>query len=283
MGRADRQGTGGTDGVHGLDLGGPFVRRSAGCHRGPRGTAGTVGRPRLQATTRVASGGAAGVAGGVYSGWQGSGGGAGFRRCAVLGSGPRPADPGNAICAPVQDLFYVYALRFSPDGRFLCVSDNRYHLKWWDLATGKPLWGQRSGDVALTPDGRGLVTAFGGPYVYYLNAVSGKERFRARITSTAGENLGTVSALAFAPDGAWLAVGQRSGHVSLCGRRPGREVRQFVAVDDHPFLAINRIGYSVGVLAFSPNRRWLATPIGGRGGASLGNGYWRGTAAIGRP
>jgi hypothetical protein len=156
---------------------------------------------------------------------------------------------------------FAHALRYSPDGRSLFVSDYPSRTWLWEIATGKVVWrGGGECASALSSDGATLATADVGPWVYFRDARTGAERGKYRLNSSAPERLGSViTALAFAPDGRKLAVAVRDGKLALCDAPDGDEVRQFLAVEPSKSRFAHLFGHGnyVTALAFSPDGGWL--------------------------
>src|SRR5262249_49179842 len=104
-----------------------------------------------------------------------------------------------------------------------------------------------------------------GPHLTLLDALTGKERVRARLNTNAGENFGNViDAIAFAPDGRTLALALYDGMILFCDPATGAEVRRFKGVTPRP-LSFNEARFGmrshdrVRTLAFSPDSAWLAS------------------------
>jgi WD40 repeat protein len=159
--------------------------------------------------------------------------------------------------------FFPRTLLFTPDGRGLCVSDHPTQMRLFDLAAGKVRWradGEFAG--AFSPDGKTLAANFGGSYLTFLDAATGKERSKRRLD---GERPGNrVAAIAFSPDGQRLAVALDEGYVSLCDGRSGAEVKRFCTVDQRkrrfPQLRnLHGAEHRVIALSYSPDGHWLAT------------------------
>ena len=136
----------------------------------------------------------------------------------------------------------VYAITFSPDGKYLSTGDDtknpfRHYIKnTKDVAGNANIWEINYGKLVRrmiheTPTGRARVTqnVFGGPKVEYLEVKPG----------------GKVNALAFSPDGEYLVTG--SNTVSFWKVSSGQRIRQ---LED---------GNRVYAVSFSPDGKYLAT------------------------
>ncbi|HJT78586.1 MAG TPA: protein kinase, partial [Gemmataceae bacterium] len=150
---------------------------------------------------------------------------------------------------------FIFALAFSPDGATLASGSWDWHLRLWDVATGRELITVDAGypvlTVAFSPDGRTLAASTG---AYH----KGEDRRRS-VTLwdvASGERLPAelrpgcdILALAYAPDGRTLAVGGADGVVRLWDPKPRAE---FIALPGHQ----PREAWDV---AFSPDGKTLAS------------------------
>ena len=164
----------------------------------------------------------------------------------------------------------VLASALSPDKRWFATAGA--YLRIWDLRTGKlhldtsiPYPGA---GLAFSPDSRWLATgscpakeAFlfpscvGGrgevsPTILLWDVVQGKK------IREWGEHQGGVSALAFSPNGRWLASGDATGVVTIWRMPDWRLQSTFKLPAYHPLFPSSR--NMVLALAFSPDGRWLA-------------------------
>jgi RNA polymerase sigma factor (sigma-70 family) len=150
----------------------------------------------------------------------------------------------------------TYKLLFLPDGKTLCSGHARA-ARVWDVASGKllhELAGHRGAvsALAVTPDGRLLATA--GPTaddaVRLWDVATGREarRFAPRSGSS-------VYAVAFSPDGRWLAA---VGGPTV--RDNGRgDVQVWSMADGRERLGFEGHAERAACVAFSPDGRMLAT------------------------
>jgi hypothetical protein len=141
---------------------------------------------------------------------------------------------------------------FTPDGKGLLVQSRgarwRGDLRMYDVATKRVLFefkypvdrgpvdrGDGGGawitDWAFSPNGRLLAAAMTGGHVVLLDASTGKERFRflsvpiERVKGLEDHYLHTT-ALAFSPDGQWLAGGGDDGYVRIWEVSTRRELHR---------------------------------------------------------
>src|SRR5262249_12048794 len=151
-------------------------------------------------------------------------------------------------CASFRHPGVVFTLAFGPDSSWLVTGcDEDAHLRIWDLATGELRQlidgpGKRNTEVAVSPDGKTLAACDIQRNLKIYEVATGRA-----IAS------GTGSALAYSPDGRWLAgAGENSKVLCLWDARTLRPVAQFTGQTEEI-----RSG------AFSPEARQLVS-AGGR-------------------
>jgi WD40 repeat protein len=138
----------------------------------------------------------------------------------------------------------LVALAFGPDGTVLLSMDMGRAVRAWDPATGKgslKVAGRKSRVVAFAAVGETIATG-GEEGVSLWDAASGDGAGHLPRIRT------WVHSLAFAPDCATLAVGDREGHVYLWDR-VGRRVRAVLDGKTH---------HHAHALCFSPDSKTLA-------------------------
>ncbi len=182
---------------------------------------------------------------------------------------------GRALFTLGSGLAEVIAI--SPDGRVIVTKEGfSRRLSVCDSGTGKVLRsinfpGARplpEGDtLTFTPDGKALATTCEGKDIRLIDFASG-QTIRTFVHENPESSLSggqpQVLAIAFSPDGKWMASGGYANDkdnyfARLWDVETGKEVRRFM----HGIK-----GYGVRSLAFSPDGKTLAT-LGTQGGAFL--------------
>jgi WD40 repeat protein len=132
----------------------------------------------------------------------------------------------------------VLSVAFSPDGKLLASTgiqlfpgDHKALLKLWDPVSGKEafsffglLGDARS--IVFRPDNKVLASASGSYDVFGINSwlLSGRTPLRSWNASHA-----VISALAYSPDGSWLASGAADGRISLWNVGTGAQEARFAS------------------------------------------------------
>ncbi|KAJ3082717.1 hypothetical protein HK102_001496 [Quaeritorhiza haematococci] len=143
------------------------------------------------------------------------------------------------------------ALAFTPDGKQLVTVSWDNTAKIWDMATGREvmtLYGHTDwvGTVAVSSDGRLIATG--------SNDVSAKiwdRRFGAMLKEFKGRHEGSVTAVAFSPDGRYLLTAGDDQMVRVCELETGQEVH---ALSGHKGMIFG--------LAVSPDSRYAVSGCG---------------------
>ncbi len=115
----------------------------------------------------------------------------------------------------------ISTLRFSPDGQFLATAGPAGIPGLWETASGRPLTGFAESD-----------------HGFPISASVQLSNAAARLLSEVEAH--PVSALAFSPEGEWLAAGRQEGQVQIWAVATGRSVAEF------------NQGEAVTALAFGP-------------------------------
>ncbi len=139
--------------------------------------------------------------------------------------------PGGEVRAVLRGHTYeILGLFFSPDGRRLMTGSNDRTLRLWDVSTGKELWrfrhpgGAWGTCVAFSPDGRSFATGAAYPFEPLLTGevtVWDAATFAGRAAWPVAR--GGAWALAFAPDGKSLAVGEDGGAIRVRNLASGED------------------------------------------------------------
>ncbi|MEV5830740.1 serine/threonine-protein kinase [Spirillospora sp. NPDC052242] len=147
---------------------------------------------------------------------------------------------------------HIASVAFRPDGRYLATASGS-RVRLWETATGRESGVSFNGQVgakveavAFSPDG-GLLAAAADDRVRVWNASTGR-----RVADLEG-HIGTVTDVAFAPDGRTIATGGTDQSARLWDVAAARAT-----------AVLTGHGGSVSAVAFAPDGRTLAT--GGRDG-----------------
>jgi WD40 repeat protein len=173
--------------------------------------------------------------------------------------------------ASIQPLEPIVSLAFAPDGKTMATTEapasgSRSSVSLWNVLsqTKKAVYAHKKSiaSVAISPDGRWLAAAEGRAFNLFgsNNPVEAQPSDVILRDLTTGEPGMTLKgsdydlyAVAYSPDGRWLASGGLDTIVKIWDAKTGREVR-----------ALGRVRWPIRGLAFSPDSRLLAAACGER-------------------
>ncbi len=160
----------------------------------------------------------------------------------------------------------VWSLAFSPDGGVLYSGGGRrFPLRVWDVATGKmirqmsldPQWAKVY-CVALSPDGKNLITGNTNATISLWNSATGVEISRFGDRSDAG------TGLSFSPDGMLVVSwGTHSRKMRLWDVAKGQQIHEFDATDLSTHAVFSPDGKTVAAGALDGRVRTWSVPEGG--------------------
>jgi WD40 repeat protein len=119
----------------------------------------------------------------------------------------------------------VTCLGFDPHGKRLLSGGRDRRLLMWDVGNGRNFSGRGETppdaiQVAVSPDGKRVAMLQGGPSVQVFDVASGQRVYRTNHPYG-------VNAIAFSPDGHWLATGDAAGGVHLWRAEDGELEKTF--------------------------------------------------------
>jgi WD40 repeat protein len=178
---------------------------------------------------------------------------------------------GRNVTAPLQELRghsnFVYAVAFSPDGKFLATGSADHTAKIWQVDSGKELGtfgGSKQDDndievrsVCFSPDGQRLATAGTDGAVRIWNAAMRSSlvlggipllKVFTNFTSAPGTRRPALNSVAFSPNSDMVAAGSDDGTVQIWEASTGE-------------LQLTLPGHAGGTnsVVFAPHRRILAS------------------------
>jgi WD40 repeat protein len=123
---------------------------------------------------------------------------------------------------------WVYAVAFSPDGRYVISSSGDHTLKLWEISTSRVIRTYKGHadfvtSVAFSPDGRYAVSGSGGP----TNAVKLWEINTGREVWSSEGHSWEGTPVAYSPDGKYVLSAGKNCMIILREAATGKEVRTF--------------------------------------------------------
>ena len=158
------------------------------------------------------------------------------------------------------------SLHFSPDGRFICISDYPKHIRLMNVASGQVLWvGPSTYGEAFFPDGdKLLVAAPAGPNLSILDVKTSQKTIAIRLNTNISDRLGVEYTFAFSSDGRHLALAF-PGALMLCDGRTCVEKKRLadhdLDVDRLPLIQLmgGKTPNHIMAIAFAPDGKWFAS------------------------
>ena len=169
------------------------------------------------------------------------------------GSEIAPATRQPTLMVQAGPAIWVWAVAFSPDGRYVLSGGYEKVARLWDVETQREIRRFEGHDsyvfaVAFSPDGTSVLTGSRDGTARLWNVETGEELRRFDADSDA------VKSVAFSPDGKLVLGGCLDGLVRLWDAGTGKEVRRFrVGTDGAPSVA------------FSPDGKYVLSDAGNVG------------------
>ena len=157
----------------------------------------------------------------------------------------------------------VFSAAFSSDGKLLVTGGSDSTIRLWDLSTHHGLRSfsghkDQVNSVVFSPDNRWIASASGDDTIRIWDVASGRElrKLDGIGIGCDGDNCTTITAkaVAFSPDGRWLAGGSGNGIIRLWEAATGREVHILRGPEKE----------NLEYLRFSPDGKLLASLVKGK-------------------
>ncbi|AEF85322.1 NB-ARC domain protein [Treponema primitia ZAS-2] len=147
---------------------------------------------------------------------------------------------------------WIINLAYSSNGRYIISGSMDRTMKVWDLESGEATdtlegySGEQQSGMALSPNGRFIAATTGGDAtgsgvdsrtIRIRDADSGKLRFE--LTGHTNE----IYALAYSPDGRFIASTSLDGTTRIWDSVVGRELAQFIGFNDDEWISVTPDGY----------------------------------------
>jgi hypothetical protein len=163
---------------------------------------------------------------------------------------------------PVKSFICCNGIRFSPDGRLLCISDYPRESRIVDVVSGKVIWKTPGTDgEVFTPDGKTLVLLSPTDDLEFIDTQTWTKRLTTRLKSSGVDHPFKTFQIAYAPDGQTMAVIFDGGSLILCDGRTGVEKHRLVDYAEM-LRMLSRPGKRADLpaaIAFSPDGKWFAS------------------------
>jgi WD40 repeat protein len=193
------------------------------------------------------------------------------------GNPPRPQNQPPAIAPPISDRGRagIPAAAFSPDGKTLATGNDEGVIRFYDPARARErteAWDARNAEginnLAYSPDGSTLAVGIFTEGVRLLDVATRISRLTLQVPQPARplgpRNQQSLTALAYAPDGATLAGATANGQVAVWDVMTGRLLNLMVGPvipPVHSIPGVNNPGRPAWVtrLVYAPDGKSLAT------------------------
>ncbi|MBA2286821.1 MAG: PD40 domain-containing protein [Ktedonobacteraceae bacterium] len=160
---------------------------------------------------------------------------------------------------------YIVTVAWSPDGKYIAASGRTVGVHIWDAATGHKILAVQDGTgIAWSPDSK-MLASFGNDNMVHVREVATGRVLYSFHVQTTDPNTGYMEALAWSPNGKYIAVGNQD--VRIFNATHGNLIYTYTAYGHTPDIHI-------GSLSWSPDSTMIAS-IGtssGTGSVEVGRG-----------
>ena len=159
------------------------------------------------------------------------------------------ARTGEHLAHYTDHIDQVYTVAFSPNGKLLASSGLDSRLRLWDAGTGHHITTLRGGGytVAFSPNGKLLANAYGGDGI--AGTIGLWDPHTGELRDVLGPYHGSLSCVAFSPDGKTLASGGQDSEIILWD----------IPTAQHRLSLTTQHTGAIYSIAFSPDGKTLAS------------------------